>query len=324
MAAAGSLAHRFGIDRAVIVAGSIPHSSLGIIYRAGNHTDKREGYVVSDHIIRSRRPFQLFQPIHTFIIDNVRIRTLQAGRFTDPVEINHHFISGTSFGRTIEEVYYLLIVTIHKVHFETFYPHIGILFHHVLHITVESIITCPKDNFHIFRLGIRYDFFQIDLRDHLQQVGFQVDCPTFIQDHILDTMLGSEVDIIFIGIIIDTGTKINIINIPVVPPIPGNLTRLDPGDIANTAGGCQAIHHIAISQLAVVFRHYKYTPGERTGTFRLGNIILTFLYQHLKTVMPALFFPFRIRGMDGFQRWLIGGVVQEHTRIIFQVGFRDT
>ena len=94
-----------------------------------------------------------------------------------------------------------LIVTVHKVNLETFDTHIRIMLHNILHITVESIKTCPQNNIHILRFGVRYDGWKIDFRDDFQQICFQVNSPTLIQNYIFDAMFGSEVDIIFISIV---------------------------------------------------------------------------------------------------------------------------
>ena len=198
------------------------------------------------------------------------------------------------------------------------------MLHNILHITVESIKTCPQNNIHILRFGVRYDGWKIDFRDDFQQICFQVNSPTLIQNYIFDAMFGSEVDIIFISIVIDTGTEVHSVNVPIVPPVPGNLTRFDPGNITYTGRRSQAIHHIAIDQLLVIFRNDKHTPRERTVSFRFSYKIFTFLDQHLKAVMPPLLFYLRIRGMHSFQGGFICCIVQEHTRIVFQIGFGDT
>ena len=240
------------------------------------------------------------------------------------MKIDQHLISGTSFCRAVQEINKFLIVTVHKVNLETFDTHIRIMLHNILHITVESIKTCPQNNIHILRFGVRYDGWKIDFRDDFQQICFQVNSPTLIQNYIFDAMFGSEVDIIFISIVIDTGTEVHSVNVPIVPPVPGNLTRFDPGNITYTGRRSQAIHHIAIDQLLVIFRNDKHTPRERTVSFRFSYKIFTFLDQHLKAVMSPLLFYLRIRGMHRFQRGFICCIVQEHTRIVFQIGFGDT
>ena len=273
-----SLTHRFGIDRSIIFTDRIAHGALCIIHRTGNHTDKRNRHVVKRHIVGTGYPFHIFQTMNAFIVDHVRISTLQTCRFTDTMIIDHHLIFRTSFGSSVEEVDDLLVVAIHKVYLESFHTHIGIMLHHLFHIPVECMVARPEDDSDILGFAIIHQFRNIDFWNNLHQVRSHIDRPTFIENHIFDAMFGSEVDIIFIGFSVDTGTEIHIVNVPVIPPIPCHLTRFHPGNILQTAGRSQTIHHIAIGQLLVILRDDKHTPRESTRAACLGYVIFAFFH----------------------------------------------
>ena len=125
------------------------------------------------------------------------------------MEIHKHLIFRAYLGGLINKVHHFLIVTIQEIHLEAFHAHIRIMLHDILHITGESPITRPKDNSDILELTVIHQFLKIDLRYYLHHVRLQVHGPALIQDYVLDAMLGGEVDIIFIGGIIDSGTEIH-------------------------------------------------------------------------------------------------------------------
>ena len=236
----------------------------------------------------------------TFVVDHVRISALQACRFTDTMIIDHHLISGTSFGTSVEEVDDLLVITVHKVNFESLHPHIGIMLHHLFHIPVKCVITGPENDTDILGFSIIHQLRNIDFRDNLHQIGSHIDRPAFIENHIFDAMFGSEVDIILIGLIVDASTEIHIVNIPVIPPVPCNLARFHPRDILQAAGRSQTINHITISQLLIILRDDKHTPRESTRAACFGNIVFTFFHQHLQIIVAALLFHLRIRSEHWF------------------------
>ncbi len=144
------------------------------------------------------------------------------------MQIENQFIFSTHFGSPIIECCHILIVTIHKIDLKAFDSHVGKITANVLHITIEGIITSPKNDTYIFGSCIIYQFFQINIFHYLHQIRLQVDCPTFIKDYIFYSVCRSEINICFISRIIYSGDKINAIQVPVIPPIPCHFTGLDP------------------------------------------------------------------------------------------------
>ena len=83
------------------------------------------------------------------------------------MKIHQHIITGAQFRSFIDKPHHLLVVPIHKIYFEPFYPHIGIMLHDIFHIPMESPISGPKNQTDIFPIGIRYQFRQIYFRNNL-------------------------------------------------------------------------------------------------------------------------------------------------------------
>ena len=156
------------------------------------------------------------------------------------------------------------------------------MLHHLLHIPSEGPIARPQDNVHILLLTVVHQLLQVNLRDHLQHVGLQVHRPTLVEDHVANAMLRREVYIIFIGSIVDARTEIDTAQVPVVPPVPSHLARLDPVNLLHSGGSRQTIDHVAIRQLRIVTsREGENTPRESPRTGYLGNVVLPLLHQHL-------------------------------------------
>ena len=86
------------------------------------------------------------------------------------MQVKNQLVFSTHFSGTIVECSHFLIVTVHKVHFETLYSHFGIMTAHIFHITLECMITGPKDDTYIFGSCVIYQFFQVNLLDTLHQI----------------------------------------------------------------------------------------------------------------------------------------------------------
>jgi cell division transport system permease protein len=82
--------------------------------------------------------------------------------------------------------------------------------------------------FIILLLAVSNQCRQVEFRNHGQHITALRVVPTFIQYNELNTIFAGEVYIIFIGIHIDAGLEGYTFQVPVVPPVPGHLTGLDP------------------------------------------------------------------------------------------------
>ena len=204
------------------------------------------------------------------------------------MQIENQFIFSTHFGSPIIECCHILIVTIHKIDLKAFDSHVGKITANVLHITIEGIITSPKNDTYIFGSCIIYQFFQINIFHYLHQIRLQVDCPTFIKDYIFYSVCRSEINIYFISRIIYSGDKINAIQVPVIPPIPCHFTGFDPWNIRQTGRSSQQIAQVACRQIFIGSGNNAHSPWKTSGFIYFGNVSFTLFHQHLKLIVSAL------------------------------------
>ena len=194
----------------------------------------------------------------------------------------------------------------------------------VLHITVKSIITGPKNDAHIFGSCIIYQFFQINLFHHLHQIRLQVHCPAFVKYHIFYTVCRSEINVGFISRIIYSGHKINPIQIPVVPPIPCHFAGFDPWKIRQTGRGSQQIAQVTCCQILIGSGNNAHTPREIPGFIYFGNVGFMLFHQHLKLIVSALHHLLGIGSKTTCQPIFSFSSRQIKTGVILQIGFCDT
>ena len=124
------------------------------------------------------------------------------------MEVTHKFIFRSCDGGTLIEIDHLLVIAVHKVNLETLDTHLGVVFHHALHIAVQRPVTSPKHDTHATLFGVVAQMLHINFGYHLHQIGLLVYRPTLIEDNILYAVACGEVDIILIGAIVDARLKI--------------------------------------------------------------------------------------------------------------------
>ena len=72
-------------------------------------------------------------------------------------------------------------------------------------------------------------FFHVDLGNHLEHVPQLV--PALVEDDVRNAILCGEIDVVLVGLRVDTGFKIYAINVVGIPPVPGHVARFDPGGV---------------------------------------------------------------------------------------------
>ena len=170
------------------------------------------------------------------------------------MEVEEEVVFGGSGSHAIIEIDHFLVVTVHEVHLEAFHTHRGELLTKLIHIGIDGGIASPKYKAYVTLATIVNEFFQVDFRHHLTQVGFLVDGPSFVKNDVFNAVLRGKIDVVLISVIVDAALEIDTIDVPIVPPVPGDLAGLDPGDVVDAAGRSQLIDQVAVSQFTVVFR----------------------------------------------------------------------
>src|SRR5580692_917418 len=128
-----------------------------------------------------------------------------------------------------------------------------------------------------------------------------------------------EVDIVLIGVSINPRPEIHMRNIPVIPPVPGYLARLDPTGIPYPRWRSQPVDHIVIRQLAVMVAADDDPPGIRAAPYRPRNIICPTRNQQLQLVMATSPLLQRIRRKPPLQAEITCTRRHKHPRIILKI-----
>ena len=82
--------------------------------------------------------------------------------------------------------------------------------------------------------------------------GFLWDSPAFIEDDIFDAMLLGEVDVVLVGVVVDAGAEVHPVEVPSVPPVPSDFSRLHPAEILRWIGRLAKLpDHIINSQIGI-------------------------------------------------------------------------
>ena len=239
------------------------------------------------------------------------------------MEVDEEVVLGCHVGHAIIKVNHFLVVTIHEIDFEAFDSHLGVMLADPLHVVVDGGIAGPENQTHVTFLAVGHQLGQVDLGYHLEQVGFLVNSPAFVQDDIFDAVSAGKVDVVFIGLCVDTCLEVYTIDVPSVPPIPCHLAGFDPADVIDTAWRGQKVHHVVVSQVLVVFRDDDTAPGEGPLAVDFGDVVLPFFHHILQVVVSSLNLAFWIAGVDGAEATFALGVTEQQTGEVFQVGFGD-
>ena len=223
---------------------------------------------------------------------------------------------------SVVEINHFLVVAIHKIHFKSFDSHLAVVLAHMLHVSVDGIISCPKHKPDVAFVGVCYKFFKIYFRHHLEQISLLVHSPSFVQNHIFYTVFRCEIYVIFIGVVVDASLEVDTPNVPVVPPVPGHLSWLDPAHILNSRRRRELVNHVVVHQLGVVFRNHHRSPREIAFSFYLCDVVFSFFYNELQHIVTALLLNFRICRLHRFQA-VPFAFAEKRSRIIFQIRFHN-
>ena len=136
-------------------------------------------------------------------------------------------------------------------------------------------------------------------------------------------MLGGEVDIVLVSLVVDSGHEVHSIDIPIIPPIPGDLSGLDPVPVDVLVSGLtEKPGQIGVHEILLLLEHAHYSPREAAASLSRGDIALAGFDNSLKIIMASNLDLVRNRGVDTLQG-LTALAVKIKSRIVPQVRLRD-
>ena len=136
-------------------------------------------------------------------------------------------------------------------------------------------------------------------------------------------MVGGEVDVVFIGFVVDSRLEVHAVEVPGVPPVPGHLAGFDPRDVLHARGRGEAVYQVVVGQLDVASGDGEDAPREGAGPRGAGDEVLALGHQQLQFVVPALHLLGRIGREVAPQGLAARGIVEVHARVVLQVGLGD-
>ena len=151
---------------------------------------------------------------------------------------------------------------------------------------VEHVEHRPKHNANTLFLSVADESRQVDGGDRIHDVALRGVVPALVEHDVLQTELGSKVNIVLIGLGVDAGLEVNAAQIPVVPPVPSHFAGLNPIGGTNLIRRSQCVDEVVHGHLLVLLAHGKDAPGIGAGTLRLGNIV--FRLSHIRHAAPAI------------------------------------
>ena len=241
-------------------------------------------------------------------------------RLVCSVEIHHHLILRSHLSRSAMEIHHQLVVVIHEVDLEALDSHLRVMLAHLLHVSVEGMVAGPEDKSDITLLRICGKLFKVNFRNHLEKISLKIYRPSLIKNHIFDSVLRREIDIVFVSSIVDACTEIHSVKVPGIPPVPSHLARLHPAPVGcGISRSRKSVDHIIVRHLDIFFRHSYNSPREISLTLTLCDIILTALHQHLEHIVSTLFSFSRHLGETTFKLLVSVSIVNMHSRIIEKV-----
>ena len=185
------------------------------------------------------------------------------------------------------------------------------------------MVSGPEDDPDIPLTGVRHQFAEVDFGYHLHQVGLLVHGPALVEDHVFDAVPRGEVDVVFVGVVVDAGLEVHAVEVPVVPPVPCHLSGPDPRGVPDPGFGCQAVDHVVVEQLAVLPGDDHRAPREGSAADGRGNVSFALAHEHLQPVVSSLLLALGVGGEDAAQFGRFAVAAQVEARIAFEVGFRD-
>ena len=146
--------------------------------------------------------------------------------------------------------------------------------------------------------------------------------PAVVQNEVAQTVAGCEIDVIFIGGLVDPRREVHAGKPPVVPPLPRGLAGFDPRNIVEPAGRSELPDQIVVREPGILPHDTERPPRQPVSRRKGGYERLVLLDHALHAVVTARHDLPR-RGRENAFEFVRAASVQEHARIGFEVGVRD-
>src|SRR6185369_5450370 len=173
-----------------------------------------------------------FVPLHSadaFGAYEVGPGARHGGGFLVAVKIDEHFALGGFTADLVVVINHHLIAALHEVDLDAFDAPLFELVESGLKLVVQGLPNDPHDEADVFLFGVGGEFVHVEIGDDFHQIAEFV--PAFVENDVGNAVFGGEVDVVFVGGGVNASFEIYAVDVPGVPPIPGNLAGLDPRSV---------------------------------------------------------------------------------------------
>ena len=223
-------AHRHGVFVAFhpVAACAVAHGSRREVGLSGHPSHEGERHVVAGHVGFFLCPATFFHAEHGLVVEHIGECPIQAGRRIKAVIVEEELIAGTMLGDALCHFHCRLVVAVEEVDLKAFHTHVGILAAGLVEMFVEHVEHRPKHDANTLFLSVADEARQVDGGDRIHDVALRGVIPTLVEHDVLQTELGSKVNVVLIGLGVDAGLEADAAQVPVVPPVPSHFAGLNP------------------------------------------------------------------------------------------------
>ena len=259
--------------------------------------------------------------MHAFEIDDVGIGPLDSRRLEYAVQVEQQPVPCGRTGGIVDKPDHLLVVPVHEIDLESLDAHFGIELAKLLHLPGEREVAEPEDQPDAPLFAVLHQRRQIESGSRLQR-RMVVAAPTVVQNEVAQTVAGCEIDVIFIGRLVDPRREIHAGKSPVVPPLPRGLAGFDPRNIVEPAGRSELPDQIVVREPGIL-PHDTERPPRQAVSRREGCYERLVLLDHALHAVVTARHDLPRRGRENAFEFVRAASVQEHARIGFEIGVRN-
>src|SRR5207245_9087675 len=211
-----------------------------------------------------------------------------------------------------------LVTALHEVNLYSLDAPFRELIERRLELIVERLPDHPKNDSDILLFGISREFFHVDFRYDFEQIPEFV--PALVENDVLDAVPRGEIDVVLVSLRVDPGFEVDIVDVVGIPPVPGDLTWLDPGCVLELRRLLKQPDNLICQQISVLFYNSEHAPRECARAVGNGNVACA-----LNDPQITISFQFFLQRVGGKScgKPISAGAAQPHTRVFFHVRFPD-
>ena len=201
-----ALTHGAQLDHAPFVTVIVLHGPWRVVHGTCEHADEGNG----DSVVGRGTRVVDFVPLKTFhalYVDIVGISALKTVGMVSAMKVDQQVVAGRGLKRALLKVDQLLVVTVKEVDLQTCNAPFFKLCHGLVHLLVEGVPYAPQDKTYTVITGIASQLGHVDSRRYLSQI--EGVAPSLVKVDIFDTVLGCEIDVVFIGVCVEACMEVH-------------------------------------------------------------------------------------------------------------------